>query len=152
MNNRSYSSKHIEQYLQLWIYLLPVVGVIPAIWTLYRAKNNSVNSPYSQRLLRRPKGYRSAYKTTEPALTDGQPQSCAMLRQREKASRLSINLTLIWLSSYALFSLGAANVSELMSFRLLYSNAIITTGYFLTCTWLMSRLGKKKLFSPDDMG
>ena len=127
MNNQSSSSKHIEQYLQLWIYLLPVVGVIPAIWTLYRAKNNSVNS------------------------LDSQFQSCAAMRQREKASRLSINLTVIWLSSYALFSLGAANVSELMSFRLLYSNAIITTGYFLTCTWLMSRLGKKKLFSPDDM-
>ena len=128
MNNQSYSSNHVEQYLQLWIYLLPVVGVIPAIWTLYRAKNSingkSPNSP---------------------------SQNCAAMRQREQASRLSINLTVIWLSSYALFSLGAANVSELMSFRLLYSNAIITTGYFLTCTWLMLRLGKKKLFSPDDM-
>ena len=128
MSNQSYSSKHIEQYLQLWIYLLPVVGVIPAIWTLYQAKNNiSVHSP------------------------DRQSESYTAMRQREKASRLSINLTVIWLSSYALFSLGAANVSELMSFRLLYSNAIITTGYFVTCTWLMSRLGKKKLFSPDDI-
>ncbi len=128
MNNQSSSSNHIEQYLQLWIYLLPVVGVIPAIWTLYQAKNNiSVNPP------------------------DSQSQSYTAMRQREKASRLAINLTVIWLSSYALFSFGAANVSELMSFRLLYSNAIITTGYFLTCTWLMSRLGKKKLFSPDDI-
>ncbi|MGB5634134.1 MAG: hypothetical protein WBM44_13960 [Waterburya sp.] len=128
MNNQSYSSNHIEQYLKLWIYLLPIVGVIPAIWTLYRAKNNiSINSK------------------------DSLPHSFAALRQQQKASRLSINLMIIWLSSYALFSLGAANVSELMSFRLLYANAVTTTGYFLTCTWLMSQLGRKKLFSLKDI-
>ncbi len=128
INNQSYSSNQIEQYLKLWIYLLPIVGVIPAIWTLYRAKNNiSINSK------------------------DTLPQSFAALRQQQKASRLAINLMIIWLSSYALFSLGAANVSELMSFRLLYANAVTTTGYFLTCTWLMSQLGRKKLFSREDI-
>ena len=27
-----------EKQAQLWIYLLPVVGSIPAFWTLYRGK------------------------------------------------------------------------------------------------------------------
>jgi len=128
MNNQSSSSRNIEQYLKLWIYLLPVVGVIPAIWTLSRTKSNTVT------------------KSENFALEDS-----AILRQQQKASRLAINLMVIWLTSYALFSLGAANVSDIMSFRLLYTNAIITTGYFLTCTWLMSRLGKANLFDPEEM-
>lgn len=125
MKNQSYSPNQIEQYLKLWIYLLPVVGVIPAIWTLYKVKPN---------------------QDKDLPLRDSLFQSCPILRQQYKASRLSINLMIVWLSTYALFSLGAANVTELMSFRLLYANAIATTGYFLTCTFLMSQLGKKNYF------
>ncbi len=130
MNNQSSSPRHIDQYLKLWIYLLPIVGVIPAIWTLSRTKNITTTSDTSE----------------DFALKDN-----AILRQQQKASRLAINLMVIWLTSYALFSLGAANVSDIVSFRMLYTNAIITTGYFLTCTWLMSRLGKNKLSAPEDM-
>ena len=28
------------QKLQLWLYLLPVVGVIPSLWTIYRGRGN----------------------------------------------------------------------------------------------------------------
>ncbi len=128
MSNQFYLQRNTEQHLQLWIYLLPIVGVIPAVWTLSRAKNDlSVNS----------EEYITTTKTS--------------LRQQQKVSRLSLNLMLIWLSSYALFSWGAGNASEIISFRLLYANAVITTGYFLTCTFLMSRLGKKSLFSRNEM-
>lgn len=130
MNNQSYSSRQIDQYLKLWIYLLPIVGVIPAMWTLSRTK--SINSSTDN-------------------LENLQYQDNTLLRQQQKVSRLAVNLILIWLSSYALFSLGAANVSGMMSLRLLYGNAIMTTGYFVTCTWLISQLGKKKLFSTDDL-
>ena len=113
MNRQSHFPGQTERHLKLWIYLLPIVGAIPAVWTLYRqnsqnniAKNSSDN------------------------------------REQQKISRLSINLIVVWLSCYSLCSLGAANASGIMSFRLLYANAIITTGYFITCTFLMSRLGK----------
>ena len=109
MSDRTYHSETTR--LQLWIYLLPVVGVVPAIWTLYRA-----------------------------TAKDNVLVSCNLveLRQR-KASRLSINLAFVWLSSYCLLSLGAANASGIESFRLLYTNALITTGYFLACIFLMVR-------------
>lgn len=126
MNNQSYSPRQIDQHLKLWIYLLPVVGIIPAMWTLSRTKSIKSNTDNNSENL--------------------QYQDSTLLRQQQKVSRLAINLILIWLSSYALFSLGAANVSGIMSLRLLYSNAIITTGYFVTCTWLMSQLGKKNNF------
>lgn len=123
MTNQSSTQRQIEQHLQLWIYLLPIVGVVPAVWTLYRTRNNKASNS----------------------------QSTSSFRQRQKASRLSVNLMLIWLSSYTLFTLGATNAAEIVSFRLLYANAILTTGYFVTCTWLMSRLVRRNSFSSKNI-
>lgn len=106
-----------EQHL-LRIYFLPVVGIVPAIWTLYRANSSA----------------------------DLQ-QKPSNLRRRQKASRTAINLSLVWLSSYVLFSWGAGNASEILAFRMLYANAIITTGYFVACTYLMFR--SKPNISPS---
>lgn len=124
MSNFSNLQRQTEQHLQLWIYFLPVVGIIPAIWTQAKSKRNipsAQNNPFQD----------------------------SKILQQLKASRLSLNLTLIWLSSYLLLSCGAANGIEIMAFRFLYANAIITTGYFVACTFMMSRLGKKKRFFAD---
>ncbi|MEL6437657.1 MAG: hypothetical protein AAFQ80_00175 [Cyanobacteria bacterium J06621_8] len=129
MNNQSDFSNRIEQYLKLWIYFVPVAGVIPAIWTLSKAKGKS---------------------TLKISAQDRQPLDSPALRQQYKASRLAINLMILWLSSYILFSWGAANVSDLMSFRLMYANAITTTGYFLVCIFLLLQLGKKNYSLSDD--
>lgn len=115
MSDRAYHSEPTR--LQLWIYLLPVVGVVPAIWTLYR--------------------------TTQ--LKDNVTVPCDrfVLRQRQKVSRLSVNLALVWLSCYCLLSFGAANVAGVESLRLLYTNALITTGYFLACSFLTFGMKKR---------
>ena len=118
MSNRAYRSKPARQ-LQLWVYLLPVVGVVPAIWTLYRLTQLKDNVTVRSDLVG--------------------------LRQRQKVSRLCVSLALVWLSCYCLLSLGAASVSGIESFRLLYTNALITTGYFLACSFLMLRVNKKSL-------
>ena len=118
MNHRSYRFPHTERHFKLWIYLLPIVGIVPAIWTLYL-------SPKS----------RSAHSVEN--------------REQKKLSRLSLTLVLVWSSSYSLLSLGGVNTSEILSFRLLYANAIATTVYFVTCTILMSRLGNKSLSAID---
>ncbi len=119
MNHRYSSQEQIERYLQLWLYLLPIVGVIPAVWTLYRNKSNSEADPSSN-------------------------------REQQKASRLSITLVLGWLGSYSLLSFGASQASEVLAFRLLYTNALITTGYFIACTILMSRLRTGRLPLSDN--
>lgn len=118
--------KQTEKHLQLWIYFLPVVGVIPAVWTLYRHKN------------------RQAIDYQNNPLED-----YSQLQQQIKASRLSVNLTLGWLCFYVLFACGSATATEIASFRFLYANAITTTGYFIACTFIMSRLGKKRLFLSE---
>jgi len=120
MNNSYSRPKYTQRHLKLWIYFLPVIGIFPALWTLYRTSS----------------------KIPENSLSN---------REQKKASRLSLSLVLVWLSSYSLLSLGAANGSEIISFRLLYVNAIVTTAYFVTCTILMSRLGNKNLPLADQI-
>jgi uncharacterized membrane protein YhdT len=124
--NTSYTTRQTAQHLQLWIYFLPVVGVIPAIWTLYQSRDSAI-----------------ADSQNNPFKDSGE------LLQQQKASRLSLNLTLLWLGSYVLFAFGAGEGTETMAFRFLYANAITTTSYFVTCTFLMTRLGKKRLFSAE---
>ena len=110
MNNRLFLPQNLERHLKLWIYLLPIVGVIPAVWTLYRQPKKQIDDEY---------------------------------REQKKASLMSIKLALIWFISYASLGLSAASASEIISFRLLYANAIVTTAYFVICTILMARLGTK---------
>ncbi len=90
-----------EKQSQLWIYLLPVVGVFPAIWTLYRGKGNF---------------------------------------EQQKTSRLSLMLVLLWFIGYISFLASATQSSEMLTFRLLYANTLLTSGYFLICLGLMFRL------------
>ncbi len=127
MSNHLDTKKQTEQHLQLWIYFLPVVGVIPAIWTISQSQDRAIIADSQNNPLK----------------------DSSELLQRLKASRLSLNLTLIWLCSYILFSYGAADGTEIIAFRFLYANAIVTTSYFVACTFLMTRLGKKRLFYAD---
>jgi hypothetical protein len=94
-----------SQKRQLLIYLLPVVGVLPALWTLYRTEASS---------------------------------------EHKKTSRLSIILLLGWLITYISLLMGAGQTSDIIAFRLLYTNALLTTGYFLICLGLMFRLQQGK--------
>lgn len=128
MSYQSSSPTTVDRHLLLWVYLLPVVGLVPAVWTLYRAESK-----------------------TNLSQSDCQASLRHRVRQsrQKKASRLAVNLNSIWLSSYILCFWGADRASEILSFRLLYLNTIITSGYFLTCIYLMFRLSKKSTVSPD---
>jgi hypothetical protein len=105
MNDLSSTQEKQQQKIQLWIYLLPIVGLLPSIWTLARHQGD---------------------------------------RQQQATSRLAISLLLIWLGTYTLLSLGTSQTSELVAFRLLYTNALLTTGYFSICIILMLRLRQGK--------
>ena len=94
-----FAEKRLKQ-LQLLMYLLPAIGLVPALWKLYRKQGN---------------------------------------RQEKSVYRLSVNLGLIWILSYALLWLGGTQASEVVTFRLLYLNGLLTSGYFLVCIILMIR-------------
>lgn len=53
--------------------------------------------------------------------------------QQKKVSRVSVNLFFIWIFLYIILSLSSNFTGELYAVRLLYINALFTTGYFLSC-------------------
>ncbi len=93
--------------LETFLYLAPVIGLLPSMWAIYR-------------------------------------------RQRDKRQlavcRLSILLATLWVSVYLSLDLGAdvAGASTSLAFRLLFINALATSGYFISSVWLMVLLWQNK--------
>ena len=61
------------------------------------------------------------------------------------ACRLSVFLTLAWLSVYLSLNVGAdLSGASTIGFRLLFLNSLATSGYFMASLWLMMLLWQKK--------
>lgn len=85
---------------QLTLYLIPIFGVIPALWRIYHPQPGT--------------------------------------SEQRQVSRLALVLALSWLISYSLLGVGGElSPSPIWSVRFLYLDALITSGYFLTCVILM---------------
>ncbi|MBW4652824.1 MAG: hypothetical protein KME20_07330 [Kaiparowitsia implicata GSE-PSE-MK54-09C] len=74
------------------------------------------------------------------------PAVWALLRRqgdrRERiASRLVVTLAMLWLVGYVGLGAGAQATHSL---NVSIANALLTTGYFGTCLWLMLRLWQRK--------
>lgn len=97
--------------LKLFIYLIPIIGFFPSLWTLYRHGNDKQPS-------------------------DSLPYQ---VRRQVNTSRLSVTLAGCWLLGYILLGFGA-ETSEFLALRLLVLNTLLTSGYFLVTILLMIRL------------
>lgn len=104
------------KHLELFFYLIPIIGFFPSLWTLYRHENQS----------RGQGGEQESKKNQQLAV-----------------SRLSITLSGCWLLAYLLLNMGA-ETSELLTLRLLVLNTLLTSAYFLVSVWLMVRLASGK--------
>lgn len=108
--------KHVE----LFFYLIPVIGFFPSLWTLYR--------------------HRGSQGRKVGADTQGSP---ARSREQLAVSRLSVTLALSWLLGYFLLGFGA-ETSEFLTVRFLILNSLLTSGYFAISIWLMVRISARK--------
>ena len=100
MADRDANSEQILERLQLLLYLVPIFGCAPALWSLY--------------------------------IKPGSPKT-------QSVSRLVVTLAVSWVLVYTLLS-GGSHLSPVFTFRLMTTNLLVTTGYFLTNFWLMVRL------------
>ncbi|MDJ0726826.1 MAG: hypothetical protein QNJ38_17120 [Prochloraceae cyanobacterium] len=106
-----FAEKRLKR-LELFICLIPGIGLFPALWKLSRKPED---------------------------------------RAEKSISRLAVNLGLIWIVSYSLLWLGATQTSEVVTFRLLYLNGLLTSGYFLICITLMARIVRGKSITLPQM-
>jgi hypothetical protein len=91
--------------LQLMLYLIPFLGVIPAAWTMYQG---------------------------------------VAAGEKRQISRLSINLTLGWLLFYTFLWTGTTFTDQTLSFRFLYLNGLLTSGYILLSLGMIFRVWQKR--------
>ena len=56
----------------------------------------------------------------------------------------ALKIHTFWSASYVLLWLGSLQASETLAFRLLYLNTIVTSGYVVTCFYLMFRTWRGK--------
>ena len=103
--------------VQLFFYLIPIVGFFPSLWTLYRHDKSIAES--------------------------SDPHSRRFSREQLAVSRLSVTLALCWLLGYLVLGFGA-QTSEFLPLRLLVIDSLLTSGYFLVSIWLMVRLCSRK--------
>ncbi len=107
MNNRHndpFQEQKLDKLAQI-TRLIPIVGWVPALWTVYHHQgSNKVLS----------------------------------------VSRFSLKLTVIWAIAYSLLWLSSLQTSETLTFRLLYFNGLLTSGYILVCLGLMFRVWRRK--------
>ncbi|MDV2995358.1 MAG: hypothetical protein N4J56_005012 [Chroococcidiopsis sp. SAG 2025] len=132
-------SEHLNSdRLHLFFHLIPIIGFFPSLWTLYRyERSGSRESGVGSREDR--EDNEAMLATSHQPLTNYQLPISNYHKEKLAVSRLSITLALSWLLAYFLLSAGA-EASELLNFRLLMLNSLLTSGYFLVSVWLMLRL------------
>lgn len=64
-------------------------------------------------------------------------------RREQQVSRLAVTLMLGWLLTYLGLGWGAENLGGTNAFRVMFFNSLWTSGYFLTCVFLMIRVWQK---------
>ncbi|MEM7650137.1 MAG: hypothetical protein AAF283_13225, partial [Cyanobacteria bacterium P01_A01_bin.70] len=86
--------------LKLVIYLVPIFGFFPALWSLYLKQGT---------------------------------------RRETTVSKTAVTLALAWVM-LSLLTTAGSQAADVVSTRLLVTNLLATTGYFMTSFWLMLRL------------
>jgi hypothetical protein len=96
--------KRLKQ-LQMYFYLIPWLGTVPALWTIYRQRGD---------------------------------------REQQATSRLAVMLAIAWLAGNSLLWMGAMQAEEVLRFRLLFGDTLLTSGYAIACLMLMFRVWRRK--------
>ncbi len=109
-----------QKRLQLFLYLVPVVGFFPALLSLYRQRD------------------RSGPGSGNPA-NDDQTRD----RREQQVSRLAVTLSLAWVMGLSLLATGRST-NETPALVAMILSSMLTSGYFLTNFWLMVQLWRRK--------
>jgi hypothetical protein len=115
------------KHLRLFLYLIPVAGVIPSLWHLFGS-----NPP--ERNPRKEAG--TGKEQRRPRASQREPK---MGGDDRTLSQLSLKLALGWVLALALINLGGS-LAETPQLPLLILNSLVTSGYFVTSLGLMLRL------------
>lgn len=142
------------KHLYLFLYLIPIFGFFPSLWTLYRHNRGASGdlrvASSKETIDLEEAGDKGEWEkelhkdcldiqVLSSPLHNSTPTSPLEDRHSLAVSRLSVTLAFGWLLGYLLLNVGA-ETSEFLTLRLLVLNSLLTSGYFLVSIWLMVRL------------
>jgi hypothetical protein len=133
------SAPNIDRVM-LFLYLVPVFGCVPALWTLYRQPSRPEVGPDIGLDDRANLGDRAQSGNSLRQELGPAPKRQAPDRQ---ISRLAVTLGGTWLLASILLAAGA-QTSEVPAVSTLVASTIVTSSYFLINLWLMVQLLRRR--------
>jgi hypothetical protein len=133
------SDPNIDRVM-LFLYLVPVFGCVPALWTLYRQPSRPHSGPRIGLDAQANLGDRAQSGNSLRQELSATPKRQPPERQ---ISRLAVTLGGTWLLASILLSAGA-QTSEVPAVSTLVASTIVTSSYFLINLWLMVQLLRRR--------
>jgi hypothetical protein len=139
------SDPNIDRVM-LFLYLVPVFGCLPALWTLYRQPSRPGVGPDVGLDplvgLDREINLSDRAQSANYLRRDSNPISQRSDPQRQ-ISRLAVTLGGTWLLASVLLAAGA-QTSEVPGVSTLVASSVVTSSYFLINLWLMVQLLRRR--------
>lgn len=128
--------------IRIYLHLVPILGVIPSLWTLYGSSETG-SGRYGSSRHRDPVAAASGKGDA-----DGVSEFAAKALENTQvraASRLSVVMGVGCVSALALLGAGASTqASQLANLRFLMASSFVGSGYFIVSLVLMFRIAKDK--------
>lgn len=123
--------------IRIYLHLVPVLGVIPSLWTLYGSSERG--SDRYKEPIASASGESCSDAVSERVDISGWVED----PQVRAASRLSVLMGVGCVSAIALLGAGASSpASQLASLRFLMASSFIGSGYFILSLILMFRIAQ----------
>ncbi len=121
--------------IRIYLHLVPVLGVIPSLWTLYGSGGQRNPAAAASG-----KGAASDVSEFTPEFISEASENA----QVRAASRLSVVIGVVCVSAIALLGASGASsqASQLASLRFLMASSFVGSGYFVLSLVLMFRIAK----------
>lgn len=132
--------------IRIYLHLVPVLGVVPSLWTLYGSGGYG-SGRYGSSGQRDPVVAASG-KGGANGVSDFAPEFTSEVSENSQvraASRLSVVMGVGCVSALALLGAGASTqASQLANLRFLMASSFVGSGYFILSLVLMFRIAKDK--------
>lgn len=135
--------------IRIYLHLVPVLGVIPSLWTLYgnhagnHARNHTGN--HDRNTSADTSGKASVETVSNGVAVSDAWEEFVADKQVRAASRLSIVMGVGCVGALALLGAGASSqASQLAHLRFLIASSFVGSGYFTLSLVLMLRIAKNQ--------
>jgi hypothetical protein len=151
MQQDSFESDPKIDRVWLFLYLVPVFGCAPALWSLYRSSADRRGTLADGGLDELPIDRAQSGNNQRLGSHVGDPKALTVGRadrREQQVSRVAVTLGGTWLLATLLLGAGS-QTTELPEVSTLVASTVVTSSYFLINLWLMVQvLRRRRIWLP----